>query len=169
MNSLVADINLEALSPDEQKNYRAELVNLLKALDSNRVEARDAELVWIKLPNGRVDLVDYGYFRTYIQRNPDLRIELLGPDEIRAEEEKARQAKIVRDEKAKLWKLLTLDEKRDHQGPERMDLDDLRRMTHGRDAYKNATLEELRAKLEDYENAALEEATTRRRKKAAAA
>jgi len=158
-------VDVNSLSPDEQQKYRTEAISLLRALDSNRVDARDNELVWIKLPNGRVDVVDYGYYRTYIQRNPDLRIELLAADEIEGEQEKARQAKVVRDEKAKLWRLLTLDEKRDHQGPERLDLDDLRRMTKGRDEYKDSTLHELRAKLQEYEDAALADASTRKRKR----
>ena len=154
-------IDLNSKSPEEQQQLRQELVGLLKALDANRVDARDKELVWIKLKNGRIELVDYGYFRTYIQRNPDLRIELLPPEEIAKEEEKSRQAAIVKAEKAKLWKLLTLDEKRDHQGPERVDLEDLRRMTRGRDEYRDATLNELRAKLQDYEDDALAEASAR--------
>lgn len=163
------DFNPDSLSPDEQQKLRNDAVALLRALDANRVDARDQELVWIKLPNGRVELVDYGYYRTYISRNPDLRIDLLPADEIKNEEEKAKQAALVRAEKAQLWKLLTLDEKRDHQGPERLDLDDLRRMTRGRDEYRDATLNELRAKLQEYEDVALAEATTRKRGRKTAA
>ena len=151
---------INALPADEKAEAEEGIRALLRSLQSQHADARDGELVWIQNPFGVRDVVDRGYWRTYLSRKTEEGYKLLEADQIEEEEAKVRQSHILREEKQNLWAMLAQDEKTRLVSPTDCDLRTLQMVTAGRDRFTGMSLEDMSKRILELE----EGATTKKAK-----
>ena len=142
---------INTLPAEEKAKAEQGIRDLLRSLQAQREDSRDGELVWIENAAGVRDVIDYGYYRRYIMKNIEDGYRLLDPDEIEEEEAKAAQAAVVREEKKKLWNLLTLNEKDQFGSPSDADMRTLQMVTAGRDQFSGMSMEEMSKRMLELE------------------
>lgn len=111
-----ATLNLEGASEEQLAEHEESLRKLLNHIEGKKQNARDDELVWVMNPSGRPDVCRRGLWRTHLSRQSEKGWRLLEPDEIDDQQAKAEQARIVREEKQRLWSRLSPRDRTNREG-----------------------------------------------------